>query len=637
MENVNLELEPGEFLSEFDEIEDDEATDDEFDLINDGPLFEDELPDDEEIRRFRPNVSRRPIRSRSRFASRLNGRRPLRARFPGRTRPHPPRLPWMGRPGFRRRAIARHPVLCTCPTPGTEYARWVQSSLNQVMGLNLAVNGVMNADTRSALRQFQQQRGLPVDGIAGPETKTALMAARSEKTIPTSAPPPHGSDSAELDFMPGEEGEEFIDSLWPFPPRFRIEDRTHLTPKDKRKKTRPEADVYALVLHQTAFSRGNDPTRYDTVTAHYVILPNGQILQLHPISAYLWASNGFNARSVAVEFVGNFPSIRGRCWKPQSYGCHTLSQEQIGAGRYLVEHLIRTIGLTHILAHRQSSGTRENDPGPDIWCQVGEWAINTHGLRDGGTGFKIGTGKSIPDTWRNWCDAGTNPRELQELVRDDLESEPDEDSDPEASHGHEASSLQREEEQHQSHINANDRVYDEAFELNPYEMETDEFDAASEFNEQDQSILELEPLEIDLKLENATLFDEDSDAESLEAWKIKLPRRKRSRRKSRPLPLTKLCFWVAGRLTHLKEALEGLNKALKGGSRDDIKVWLTEVKEMIDPIFSTLKTRTFSSDCTKRDLQAFAAWVKKLRWPKSEKRNRARLIAAIQRAASKVN
>jgi hypothetical protein len=79
-----------------------------------------------------------------------------------------------------------------------------------------------------------------------------------------------------------------------------------------------------------------------------------------------------------------------------------LTQAQIAAGRKLVNHLVKTIGLTHILAHRQAWPTRENCPGPDIWYQVGQWAIETLGLNDGGPGFKIGSGNPIPNEWRVW-------------------------------------------------------------------------------------------------------------------------------------------------------------------------------------------------------------------------------------------
>lgn len=133
-----------------------------------------------------------------------------------------------------------------------------------------------------------------------------------------------------------------------------------------------------------------------------MILPNGYIAQLHPISAYLYASSGFNRGSVAVEFAGNFPSTRGRCFRPKQFGCNTLTSAQVEAGRYLINYLIRTIGLTHILAHRQSAAQRQNDPGPDIWYAVGQWAVERLGLNDGGTGFKIQNGNPIPDAWRSW-------------------------------------------------------------------------------------------------------------------------------------------------------------------------------------------------------------------------------------------
>ncbi|MGH9841168.1 MAG: peptidoglycan-binding domain-containing protein, partial [Blastocatellia bacterium] len=71
---------------------------------------------------------------------------------------------------------------------GREYIRWVQSSLNRVLGLRLAVDGVAGQQTRSAVRGFQQQRGLTVDGQAGPQTEAALIAA--------GASPPPGAGAA---------------------------------------------------------------------------------------------------------------------------------------------------------------------------------------------------------------------------------------------------------------------------------------------------------------------------------------------------------------------------------------------------------------------------------------------------------
>ena len=60
---------------------------------------------------------------------------------------------------------------------GTEHIRWVQQSLNKILGLRLAVDGVMGAQTRSAIRSFQQRRGLVADGVVGAKTESALLSA----------------------------------------------------------------------------------------------------------------------------------------------------------------------------------------------------------------------------------------------------------------------------------------------------------------------------------------------------------------------------------------------------------------------------------------------------------------------------
>src|SRR4029079_913327 len=72
------------------------------------------------------------------------------------------------------------------------------------------------------------------------------------------------------------------------------------------------------------------------------------------------------------------------------------------------------MGLKTILAHRQSSGTRDNDPGPDIWFHVGQWAVDNLGLKDGGPGFKVGSGNPILDDWRQWGSRASTSGELHE-------------------------------------------------------------------------------------------------------------------------------------------------------------------------------------------------------------------------------
>ena len=102
---------------------------------------------------------------------------------PGKWPPFPPRPPKP--PRSRPILIVREPQTLDYPSDGAEYVRWVQISLNRIMGLRLSVNGIMGPETRSAIRSFQVQKGLPGTGIVGPDTERALIAAgtgRSSKT-----------------------------------------------------------------------------------------------------------------------------------------------------------------------------------------------------------------------------------------------------------------------------------------------------------------------------------------------------------------------------------------------------------------------------------------------------------------------
>src|SRR5436190_11653261 len=72
------------------------------------------------------------------------------------------------------------------------YAKWVQASLNKIMGLQLAVDGDIGPGTRSAIRAFQQRSGFGVNGIdgdVGPRTERALIAGGA-------SPPPSGTSGA---------------------------------------------------------------------------------------------------------------------------------------------------------------------------------------------------------------------------------------------------------------------------------------------------------------------------------------------------------------------------------------------------------------------------------------------------------
>ena len=79
-------------------------------------------------------------------------------------------------------------------TPGTrggevdrgsrEYISWVQRSLNQILGTDLDVDGIMGRQTRGAVRSFQTEAGVGVDGTPGHHTEDALIKAGASPPRP---------------------------------------------------------------------------------------------------------------------------------------------------------------------------------------------------------------------------------------------------------------------------------------------------------------------------------------------------------------------------------------------------------------------------------------------------------------------
>jgi hypothetical protein len=81
----------------------------------------------------------------------------------------------------------------------TDEVRWVQSTLNRVIGAQLAVDGVYGPLTRAAVMTFQRREGLAVDGIVGPVTTAALQrAAGRGPYVPALPAPPRGSAALPL-------------------------------------------------------------------------------------------------------------------------------------------------------------------------------------------------------------------------------------------------------------------------------------------------------------------------------------------------------------------------------------------------------------------------------------------------------
>ena len=61
--------------------------------------------------------------------------------------------------------------------------RWLQSSLNTLIGAGLAVDGDYGTNTKAAVTKFQRQNGLTPDGWAGAVTEAKILELLSSNVV----------------------------------------------------------------------------------------------------------------------------------------------------------------------------------------------------------------------------------------------------------------------------------------------------------------------------------------------------------------------------------------------------------------------------------------------------------------------
>lgn len=74
----------------------------------------------------------------------------------------------------------------------------LQTRLNQLGYYTLAIDGIFGWGTYWAVRRFQRDYGLRIDGIAGPQTWTAL---RNNTTLPAATTTPRGFTEQEINLL----------------------------------------------------------------------------------------------------------------------------------------------------------------------------------------------------------------------------------------------------------------------------------------------------------------------------------------------------------------------------------------------------------------------------------------------------
>jgi N-acetyl-anhydromuramyl-L-alanine amidase AmpD len=271
-------------------------------------------------------------------------------------------------------------------------------------------DGSLGDETLSEVKDFQDdhdlsdaENALKARGV-GERTFDAVTAAFGAlpKDRPTLVPPPAGYEETIGDGIP------FIDIR-----------ETHSGKKRPRRRSKGWKDVKGITLHQTATEIGPKPERYRNVACHIGIPSDGKVIYVNGLEWVVWHGNAFNNKDVGFEIDGHFAGVEkldeetgqwlpdiSTYWRPKSKPERqplTVTEEQIkstlAAIDWVIEEVARHGGKVEYLhAHRQSSTGRVSDPGEKVWKLIALPAMEKHGLKDGGPGFKLG-GWTIPNDW----------------------------------------------------------------------------------------------------------------------------------------------------------------------------------------------------------------------------------------------
>ena len=171
--------------------------------------------------------------------------------------------------------------------------------------------------------------------------------------------------------------------------------------------------ITGVMLHSTGGVLGESEERWGRgISAHCGITRRGKLILIHPWETMIWHGHAPSRWTIGIEIDGNPEGKPGYHWKPGG-GPHSVTESQVRACEVLL-HLLTTEfaargqRIEQVLAHRQSSGQRECDPGWQVWRRIGLPWLDILGATCGpdGPSSTWGTGLPIP---REWDPASPHP------------------------------------------------------------------------------------------------------------------------------------------------------------------------------------------------------------------------------------
>jgi N-acetyl-anhydromuramyl-L-alanine amidase AmpD len=255
------------------------------------------------------------------------------------------------------------------------------------LGFNVGshgTDGIFGRDTETAVRAFQEQQGLMVDGRVDSETTWPALMAAVEK-VEENGTAARIIDRRRLHAPPTLYREEFSPRPW-----------TGMGPHV----------ISGVTLHQTGILLAERPQRWDNLNAHIGVLRDGSIILANPLESFIWHAQCLSATTIGIEFNGNFEGLEGRSdtlWSGGG-GPHRLTPAQLRAADDLFAWLQQAFSdhggsWNHVYAHRQSSADRRADPGYEIWQKIAmKWRARLSTPADD-LCFHGGSGCTIPREW----------------------------------------------------------------------------------------------------------------------------------------------------------------------------------------------------------------------------------------------
>jgi len=174
------------------------------------------------------------------------------------------------------------------------------------------------------------------------------------------------------------------------------------SPKGKKHgRIRNANEIKGIALHCTGRHNFHTPVEWlEHIGTNFFIPHSGVIQYCHNVTELRWATqNKVSPKTVAVEFIGNFRMTNGN-WRVKGphVSHHDMpSQAQILAGRRLIRYLMTAFHISEVYGHLHARKEKPDDPGMDIWANVGEWGI-AQGLTEGSP---TSAGMAVPDSWRD--------------------------------------------------------------------------------------------------------------------------------------------------------------------------------------------------------------------------------------------